>query len=31
MEHILPEKLIVGEVGKKLIATSLTFMTYFLN
>ena len=31
MEHILPEKLIVGEVDKKLISSSLNFMTYFLN
>ena len=32
MEHILPEKLIVGEVGKKLIfSSSLTFTTYFLS
>jgi len=29
MEHILPWKLI--EVGKKLISSSLTFVTYFRN
>jgi hypothetical protein len=31
MEDIQHEKLIVGEVGKKFISSSLTLMTYFLK